>query len=69
MSESAESVEKSISQVRIGVATHVAPQALLTGNDALQDLLLVIDECIDGSDLKIIIDFSQLSFSKRLDRP
>ncbi len=58
MSESAESVAKSISQVRIGVATHVAPPASLTGNDALQDLLLVIDDCIERSDLKIIIDFS-----------
>ena len=57
MSEAAAS-SKPISRVRVGVATHVAPPASLTGNEALQDLLLVIDECIEAGERKIIIDFS-----------
>ena len=58
MSEVARSTEKPITRVRIGVATHVALPASLVGNDALQDLLLVVDECIEGSEYKVIVDFS-----------
>ncbi len=47
-----------VSRIRIGVATHVAPKFSLTGNEALQDLLLEIDACVDAGELKIIIDFS-----------
>jgi type IV pilus assembly protein PilB len=57
MSASAETAARPISRVRIGVATHVTPPASLVGAEALQDLLLVIDECIDGSEFKIIVDF------------
>ena len=60
MTEPAESTARPITRVRIGVATHVTPKASLTGNDALQDLLLVIDECVDGGEFKIIIDFSSV---------
>ncbi|MDH3547438.1 MAG: ATPase, T2SS/T4P/T4SS family [Gammaproteobacteria bacterium] len=58
MSEPAHSPSRPITRVRIGVATHVTPKSSLTGNEALQDLLLVIDECIDGGEIKIIIDLS-----------
>jgi type IV pilus assembly protein PilB len=58
MSEAASTVAKPITRVRIGVATHVALPGSLVGNDALQDLLLVIDECVDGSEFKVIIDFA-----------
>ena len=58
MSDPAEASQKPISRVRIGVATHVAPASSLVGNEAIQDLLLVIDECIEGGELKIIVDFS-----------
>ncbi len=47
-----------VSRIRIGVATHVAPKFTLTGNEALQDLLLAIDECVNAGELKIIVDFS-----------
>lgn len=57
MSTPAASNDRPISRVRIGVATHVTPPASLTGNDALQDLLLVIDECINSGEIKIILDF------------
>ena len=58
MSEPAKSGGKEITRMRIGVATHVAPTASLSGNEALQDLLLVIDECIEAGEFKIIVDFS-----------
>ena len=58
MSEAAETAAQSITRVRIGVATHIALRASLIGNEALQDLLLVIDECVDGGEYKIILDFS-----------
>jgi len=58
MNDRAETAARSISRVRIGVATHIAPTGSLSGNEALQDLLLVIDDCIDGGEFKIIIDFA-----------
>jgi len=57
MSDAAQNAGPAVTRVRIGVATHVTPKFSLVGNEALQDLLLVIDECIDASDFKIIIDF------------
>ena len=60
MSASAESSAKPITRVRIGVATHVTPTTSLVGNEALQDFLLVIDECIDAGELKIIVDFKSV---------
>ena len=32
----------------------------MTGNEALQDLLLIIDECVESNEHKIIIDFSSV---------
>ena len=58
MNEPVESADAPVSRIRIGVATHVTPKSSLTGEESLQDLLLVIDECIDAHELKIIIDFS-----------
>ncbi|MDX1516077.1 MAG: ATPase, T2SS/T4P/T4SS family [Woeseiaceae bacterium] len=58
MSTSAASEAKPISRVRIGVATHVTPADSLIGNESLQDLLLVVDDCIDSGEFKIIIDFT-----------
>ena len=58
MNEPAESQARPITRVRIGVATHITPSAPLSGNEALQDLLLVVDECIDGGEFKLIIDLS-----------
>ena len=59
MSQPAEN-NLAVARVRIGVATHVTPKFSLVGNDALQDLLLVIDECIDAGEFKIIIDFASV---------
>ena len=61
MSTPAEEATSPISRVRIGVATHVAPPAALVGDEALQDLLLVIDDCIANRELKIIIDFAAVA--------
>ena len=60
MSASADSPAKPISRVRIGVATHVTPTTSLVGNEALQDFLLVIDECVESGELKIIVDFKSV---------
>ncbi|MDH3552707.1 MAG: ATPase, T2SS/T4P/T4SS family [Gammaproteobacteria bacterium] len=58
MNEPADSKAGPITRVRIGVATHVTPKSSLAGNEALQDLLLVIDDCIDSGEIKMIIDFA-----------
>lgn len=60
MSDPAASTTKPITRVRIGVATHVAAPATLNSNEGLQDLLLVVDECIAGGEIKIIIDFKSV---------
>ena len=57
MSEPAKTADSPIKRMRIGVATHVTPAASLSGNEALQDLVLVIDDCVDAGEHKIIIDF------------
>ncbi|NNE60625.1 MAG: Flp pilus assembly complex ATPase component TadA, partial [Woeseia sp.] len=49
-----------ISRVRIGVAMHVTPKFSLKGVEALQDLMLAIDECVEAGDIKIIIDFTSV---------
>jgi len=58
MNEPAKTATSPVSRVRIGVATHITPKFSLVGNEALQDLLLVVDQCIDDGEFKIIIDFS-----------
>ena len=58
MSEAAQNASAAVNKVRIGVATHVAPKASLSGAEPLQDLLLVIDDCIEGGEYKIIVDLS-----------
>ncbi len=58
MSTPAEKVVAPVVRTRIGVSTCVAPKFSLVGNDALQDLLLVIDDCIDAGEFKLIVDFS-----------
>ncbi|MGI9203368.1 MAG: ATPase, T2SS/T4P/T4SS family [Woeseiaceae bacterium] len=58
MSQAAENASSPVNCVRIGVATHVTPGFSLVGNDALQDLLLAIDGCIESGEFKLIIDFS-----------
>ncbi|MGB5490257.1 MAG: STAS domain-containing protein, partial [Woeseiaceae bacterium] len=60
MSNPAEKSSTPVSRVRIGVATHVTPKFSLLGNDALQDLALVVDECIETGEFKIILDFSSV---------
>ena len=60
MSEAATETANSITRVRIGVATHITPNFALVGNEALQDLLLVIDKCIDEGDHKLIVDFTNV---------
>ena len=60
MNEPAETQARPITRVRIGVATHITPSAPLSGNEALQDLLLVVDECIDGGEFKLIIDLTSV---------
>ena len=58
MNETATDISSSITRVRIGVATHITPKFSLTGNESLQDLMLVVDECIDAREHKLIIDFA-----------
>ncbi len=58
MSQTAENSASSVNCVRIGVATHVTPGFSLVGNEALQDLLLAVDGCVESGDFKLIIDFS-----------
>ncbi|MDH3432459.1 MAG: ATPase, T2SS/T4P/T4SS family, partial [Gammaproteobacteria bacterium] len=58
MSASADTAAKAITRIRIGVATHVAPTRSFSGNEALQEFLLVVDECIESREFKIIIDFA-----------
>ena len=60
MSEAAKETSSAVSRVRIGVTTHVTPKFSLVGNDALQDLLLVIDKCVDVGEFKIIVDFASV---------
>ncbi|MCP4301340.1 MAG: hypothetical protein GY783_12200, partial [Gammaproteobacteria bacterium] len=60
MSDAAEKTPSAVARVRIGVATHVTPKFSLVGNEALQDLVLVIDKCIDSGEFKIIIDFASV---------
>ena len=57
MSSAAPNSAAAVTRVRIGVATHVTPKFSLVGNDSLQDFLLVVDECIDAGEFKIIVDF------------
>ncbi len=56
MSEAAH--QGSASRVRIGVATHITPKGSLTGEEAIADLMLVVDECIAEREHKIIVDLS-----------
>jgi len=58
MSASADTAAKAITRIRIGVATHVTPTRSFSGNEALQEFLLVVDECIESREFKIIIDFA-----------
>ncbi|MGB5722611.1 MAG: STAS domain-containing protein, partial [Woeseiaceae bacterium] len=60
MSEAAEKTSGSVTRIRIGVATHITPKFPLVGNDAVQDLLLVIDNCVEAGEFKIIIDFASV---------
>ncbi len=60
MSDAAENTSSAVTRVRIGVATHVTPKFSLVGNEALQDLILVIDKCVDVGEFKIIIDFASV---------
>ena len=60
MSQAAENASAAVTRVRIGVATHVTPKFSLVGNEALQDLILVLDKCIEAGEFKIIIDFSSV---------
>ncbi|MGI9273083.1 MAG: ATPase, T2SS/T4P/T4SS family, partial [Woeseiaceae bacterium] len=60
MSETAESAASPVTRIRIGVATHITPKFSLSGEEALQDLLLITDQCIDDSEIKIIIDFAEV---------
>ena len=60
MSNAAEKTSSEVARVRIGVATHVTPKFSLVGNEALQDLILVIDKCVDSGEFKIIIDFTSV---------
>lgn len=57
MNNTAPAGERPISRVRIGVATHIAPTTSLSNNEDLQDLLMVVDECVEGREIKIILDF------------
>ena len=58
MSDAATDTPNAVTRVRVGVATHVTPKFSLVGNEALQDLMLVLDECIEEGDHKLIIDFA-----------
>ena len=58
MNEPATSDTSRITRVRVGIATHVTPKFSLTSGEALEELMHVIDECIDGGEYKVIIDFS-----------
>ena len=58
MSEAAESQAKPVSRVRIGVATHITPKASLTASESLTDFSEAIEDCIQGGELKIIVDLS-----------
>lgn len=60
MSEPAVSPSSSVARVRIGVETHVTPKFSLVGNEALQDLMLVIDKCVDAGEFKIVVDFASV---------
>jgi len=60
MSSPAENAVSSVTRVRIGVATHVTPKFSLVGNDALQDLVLAVDECVETGEFKIILDFGSV---------
>ncbi len=60
MSTPAENVSGPVARVRIGVATHVTPKFSLVGNDALADLMLVVDECIEAGEHKLIFDFTSV---------
>ena len=60
MSSTAENAVSPVTRVRIGVATHVTPKFSLVGNDALQDLVLVVDECVESGEFKMIIDFKSV---------
>jgi len=58
MSQVASSESAPISRIRIGVATNIALPGPLQGEEAVQDLLLVIDECVEAGEFKIILDFA-----------
>ncbi len=60
MSSVAENLVSNVTRVRIGVATHVTPKFSLVGNDALQDLALVVDDCVESGEFKIIMDFANV---------
>jgi type IV pilus assembly protein PilB len=44
----------------MGVATHVTPRGALSSNEALQDFLLVIDDCVDAGEIKVIVDLTSV---------
>ncbi len=56
MSEAAAVANTTVTRVRIGVATQIAPKFALSGNDSLQELMLAVDAAIDDGEFKIIID-------------
>ncbi|MGB5335687.1 MAG: STAS domain-containing protein, partial [Woeseiaceae bacterium] len=60
MSTTAQNAVSPVTRVRIGVATHVTPKFSLVGNEALQDLVLAVDESIESGEFKIILDFSSV---------
>lgn len=60
MSEVAEPCSESIGRTRIGVTTHLVLKNSLCGVEPLQDLLSIVDTCIDAGELKLILDFSMV---------
>jgi type IV pilus assembly protein PilB len=58
MNASAECVSTPILRSRIGVTTHLSPKFSLSGTKALQDLMLIVDDCISSGEFKLIIDLA-----------
>lgn len=60
MNAPAAQVTPPVLRSRVGVTTYVTPKSLLTSNGALQEFIQVIDDCIAGGEIKIIIDMSSV---------
>ncbi len=60
MSATEASVASEILQTRVGVMTHLAPRSALTEKAVLEELVAVVDACIQRRELQLVLDLASV---------